>query len=175
MSTEPVETYRGVVMTRLFSALQHARFNELYYRKRASMLRKFSTSANLLSALAASTVLTGLLKEGAFGVSPVLWPALTALAAIGAAVAPVMHWDSKASQLETAAFCHGLVRDRLHQLLRELRLTEIHYGHMDREAEILAFQTGLAALDENPSDHLISKCWDQTLRELPSDQAWVIA
>ncbi|MBA3975389.1 MAG: hypothetical protein C0504_14385 [Candidatus Solibacter sp.] len=166
--------YRDIIMAQLFSDLQIARFNELYYQKRAQWHRRLSASANVISALASSAVVTALLRDSVFGWFPLLWLILAMLAAVCAAVVPILQLDTKASQLDKAAFGHAIVRDRIHKLLRDLKLSELDDVHLGRKAEIDSLRTTLGALDEPPHSSVINSCWDQVLHEYPSDQAWTV-
>lgn len=178
MASPPIrqESRRGELMTRLFHDLQIARFNELYYQRRAAWMRFLSTSANIVSAVAASAVLAHLLKEGdsLFGFGPVAWQLLTGLAALSAAVGPVLGLDGKAIQLDKAAFGHGVIRGRIHALLNDLKMAELDETHIARSKEIEALRTALSALDEPGSERVKERCWDQTLREIPSESAWTL-
>jgi len=170
------ESRRGELMTRLFSDLQIARFNELYYQRRAEWMRLLSTGANTISAIAASAVLANLLKGGnsLFGFGPAVWQLLTGLAALFAAVGPVLGLGTRATQLEKAAFGHGVVRGRIHVLLNDLKMAELDETHIARSREIEALRTALSALDERGSERVKRQCWDQTLREFPSESAWTL-
>lgn len=159
-------------MTRLFSEYQVARFNELYYQRRSNWLRRWTTGASIVSAVAASAVLASLLKDG-FGLGPSVWQVVTGLAAASAAIGPILGWEGKASQLEKAALGYGFVRDRLRHLLNDLKLSELDDTHVARAGEIRALVTALTALDETASSARLKEiCWKQTMDELPSEQAW---
>lgn len=165
------ESRRGQFMTRAFSDYQVARFNELYYQRRAAGTRTLITLANVLSALSASAVLASLLKDG-FGLGPLVWQALTGLAACSALV-PVIGFEAKATQFERAELGYGLVRARLRDLLRDLKLADLDETHFAREREIAAVRDSLAALDAEPTKRQLSEqCWRQTLEEIPSESAW---
>ena len=167
------ESRRGELMTRLFRELQVARFNELYYQKRASWFRGLATSANIIAALASSAVLTSLLSNGnLFGWGPIVWQVLTAIAAVSAASVPFCGLDGKASQMEKAALGHSILKERLRRLLGDLKLSDLENSHVAREEEIGAFRSALTSLDESPSDRLREQCWKRTLEEFPSEQAW---
>src|ERR1700687_4949548 len=117
-------------MTRLFRELQIARFNQLYYQKRACWYRRLATGANVVAALAASAVLARLLAgDKLFGWGPIVWQALTGIAAVSAAIGPILGFDGKASQMEKAALGHSILLDRLHQLLRDLKLSDLEQLH----------------------------------------------
>jgi hypothetical protein len=167
----PVDARRDEIMYCLFADLQKARFNELYYRNRAASLRRWSNLSSIISALTASSVLAGMLKEGTVGAS-VIWMLLTLAAVVTAAANPVLQWNTRAARLEQAALGHGLIHNRVHELLRDLKLSELNESHEARMREINAFGDGLAALDEKPVQRVINKCWEQALREYPADQAW---
>ena len=163
-------------MTRLFSELQIARFNELYYQRRAQWFRRLATGANIISALAASAVLASLLASDSklFGWGPAVWKILTGIAAASAAIGPILGLDVKASQMEKAALGHSILKDRLHRLLSDLKGSDLEESHLARDNEIEALGSALAALDEAPSERLRQKCWNQTLEEYPPDKAWTL-
>lgn len=161
---------RTEVMTRLFTAYQVERFNELYYQKRASQVRKQAMWAKVASALAASAALTSLLAGSPLGTT--ILQLLTAIAAISAAIGPLLGWDSKVSQLERAMLGHAIAKDRLRNLLRDLKLSELTEAHQAREAEIVALRDALTAFDEPPNQSVRDTCWKQVEKDLPSDQAW---
>lgn len=162
---------RDEVMERLFSDLQVARFNQLYYQARAKSVRRMITGANIIAALAASAAFTGLLR--ATGTTWLL-QSLTLLAAISAAIGPVLGLEDKCARLEQAALGHAIAMDRTRSLLRDLKLSELDDTHEAREREINAFGDGLSALDEEPHDSVIRSCWEKVEQELPADKAWTI-
>lgn len=165
------ESRRSAFMTRAFGDYQVARFNELYYQRRAASTRAWITRANVISALAASAVLASLLKDG-FGLGQTLWQVLTGLAAISALV-PVIGFEAKTTQFERAELGYGLVRARLRELLRDLKMAELDETFFAREREIAAIRDSLAALDAEPTKRRLSEqCWEQTLEEIPSENAW---
>jgi len=163
-------------MTRLFSELQAARFNELYYQRRGEWFRKLATGANIISALAASAVLASLLtgNSNLWGLGPIVWKILTGIAAAAAAIGPILGLDAKASQMDRAALGHSILRNRLRILLSDLKLSDLEDSHIGRDQEIQALGSALAALDEAPSEKLRDECWKQTLEDYPSDSAWNI-
>lgn len=112
---------------RLFRELQVARFNELYYQRRSDWFRRLATAANVISAVAASAALASLLAANGqlFGWGPIVWQVLTGIAAISAAVGPVLGLDVKASQMEKAALGHSILRDRLYRLLGDLKVSDL--------------------------------------------------
>lgn len=158
-------------MTRLFREFQLARFNQLYYQKRAARLRTLNTGANIIAALASSAVLAGLLADGS-GFGSILWKILTGIAATSAAIGPVLGLDEKAAQMEKAALGHSILFDRLRRLLSDLKLSDLAESHLAREQELDSVSSALSSLDETPSDKLLAKCWKQALDEFPSEQAW---
>ena len=162
---------RQEVMARLFTDLQIARFNQLYYQARAKSTKRAIMASNILAALSASVAFTQLLRN-----SGTLLPLqiLTLVAAISAAVVPVLSLEDKYSALERAALGHTIAKDRIWALLRDLKLNEIDEGHEAREREINAFRDALSALDEDPHNSLRRKCWEEVERELPADKAWTI-
>ncbi len=164
---------REEVMQRLFTDLQVERFNQLYYQKRAKTIKGLITSANVVAAVAASAALTGLLKNGQ-GVWIVVFQVLMAVAAISAAIGPVLGLEEKYSQLEKAALGHTIVKDRIWCLLRDLKLSDIGDGHEARESEIGAFRDALSALDEEPHNTVRLRCWEEVEREFPAERAWTI-
>jgi len=169
------ESQRGELMTRLFRQLQEVRFNELYYQTRSSVLRRWSIGSNIVAALSASLALAGLLKEGdLWGWGSAAWKILTLLAALSAAIGPVLGWEHRAAQLEKAALGYSIVRDRIRLLLQDLKLSDLNDEHLAREQEIEGFRCALAALDEPASEATKRRCWNRTLEELPSDKAWTI-
>lgn len=135
-----------------------------------------ATGANIVAAIAASAVLAHLLQESGslFGLGPKVWLLLTGIAALSAAVGPVLGLESKATQLEKAAFGHGVIRGRIHALLNDLKLAELDEAHIARSKEIEALRTALVAFDEKAAERVKKECWDQTLRELPSESAWTL-
>ena len=171
--TESTGALRVEVMERLFTDLQVERFNQLYYQKRAKRVKRLITLANAIAALSASGALIGLLTTGP-GVLPTLWKVLVGIAAISAAVSPLLELDTKFSRLEQAALGHTIAKDRLWQLLRDLKISEIEETHKAREAEIGAFRDALGALDEDPHDSVRRSCWEEVEREFPAEKAWTI-
>jgi len=162
---------RQEVMERLFTDLQAARFNQLYYQARATTVRRLIKWANVIAALSASAAFTGLLRGGGTGW---LLQTLMIVAAISAAVGPVLGLEDKYSQLERASLGHAIAKDRIWCLLRDLKLSDIDESHEAREREINAFRDALSALDEEPHDSIRRSCWEEVERELPSDKAWTI-
>lgn len=167
------QSRREEVMERLFIDLQRERFNQLNYQTRSSSVKRMSTWSNVIAALAASAALTGLLT-GAGGIGPRVMQVLVGLAAISAAIGPVLGLENKASQLERAALGHAIVKDRLWSLLRDLKLSDIDDTHEARIGEIAAFSDALTALDEEPHESVKRSCWATVERELPAEQAWSI-
>ena len=163
-------------MVGLFRDLQIARFNELYYQRRSASMHRWAVSANIVSAISASAVLLNLLKDGGspLGFGPGVWQLLTGLAAVSAAVGPILGWERKASQFEKASLGHGIVRERIRSLLIDLKLSALDESHRARQQEIEAVRLSLLALDEPASEKLKEKCWEQTLQEIPSDRAWTL-
>lgn len=177
VTTPPIQgSWRSDFMIRLFSDLQVARFNELYYQNRSSRMRFLARAANIVSAIAASAVLANLLRAGnaLFGWGPAVWQVLTAIAALCAAVGPIFGWEAKATQFEKAALGHAIVRERTHCLLKDLKLSEVDDTHVARSEETEALRMALAALDEPASKRVKEKCWSQTLSEFPSEAAWTL-
>ncbi|HTS77964.1 MAG TPA: hypothetical protein VMG40_17255 [Bryobacteraceae bacterium] len=169
---EPLNASRRTeVMERLFTDLQVARFNQLYYQTRSKSVRGWMKRANVIAALSASAAFTGMLKNG----GP-LWllQGFTIVAAISAAVGPVLGLEDKYAQLERASLGHAIAKDRIWSLLRDLKVSELTDSHEAREREIAAFREALSALDEEPHDSVRTKCWEQVERELPADKAWTI-
>ena len=164
---------RDEVMQRLFTDLQVERFNQLYYQKRAKTTKFRITSANVIAAIAASAAFTGLLKSGP-GLSLLVFQGLMLVAAISAAIGPVLGLEEKYAQLERAVLGHAILKDRVWCLLRDLKLSEIDDSHEAREREIAAFRDALSALDEEPHDSVRRDCWEEVERELPADRAWTI-
>jgi hypothetical protein len=176
MASPPIqqESRRGEVMTRLFGDLQIARFNELYYQRRASWMRTLATGANIVSAVAASAVLTHLLTSGGSALGLAMWQAITGAAAVFATVGPVLGLTGKVNQLDKAAFGHCVVRGRIQALLTDLKTSDLDDTHIVRSKEIEALRTALSALDERARERVKMQCWDQTLREFPSESAWAL-
>jgi hypothetical protein len=175
-TTAPIlETRREITMTRLFGELQTARFNELYYQTRASHFKRIGRWSSIVSALAASAVLANLLHDQSqlLGFGPAVWKALTLLAALAAAIGPTLGVGDKAAQMEKAALGHSIVKDRTRRLLTDLKMSpDLTAAHECRDTEIEALRQALAALDEPGNTKTRNRCWDKTLEELPSDQAW---
>jgi hypothetical protein len=171
-----VDSKRGELMVRLFRELQIARFSELYYQRRAEWFRGWATGADIISAVAASAVLANLLASNGrlFGWGPVVWQALTGIAAASAAIGPVLGLGAKASQMEKAALGQSILKDRLRRLLSDLKSSALEESHLARDKEIDAFGTALSALDEAPSEKLAEKCWKRTLEEYPPEKAWTL-
>jgi hypothetical protein len=176
ISPPSLDSKRGELMTRLFRDLQVARFNELYYQRRAHLFRFWATGANVISALAASAVLASLLASDnkLFGWGPIVWKMLTGVAAASAAIGPILGLEIKASQMEKAALGHSILKDRIRRLLSDLKGSDLHESFIARDKEIDAFASALAALDEAPSEKLREKCWNETLEEYPSEKAWTL-
>lgn len=172
-STSALISRRQEVMERLFTDLQVERFNQLYYQTRAKTTKALITFANVIAVLAASAAFTGLLKGGN-GISQFVLQVLMVIAAISAAIVPVLGLESKFSQLERAALGHAIAKDRLWSLLRDLKLSDIDDSHEVREKEITAFRDALSALDEEPHDAVRRSCWEEVKRELPAEKAWTI-
>ena len=164
------QTQREELMTRLFSDLQIARFNEVYYQKRATTMRRFSNGANIVAAISSSAVLVGLFSTVPFGVLAL--KLMTGVAALTAAIGPVLNWSSSASQFEKAALGHGIIRDRLRSILNDLKLNDLEDSHLARRTEISSFSSALTALDEPARDSLRESAWKQVMEELPSERAW---
>ena len=162
---------RDEVMERLFTDLQVARFNQLYYQARAKSVKRMITGANIIAALAASAAFTGLLRE--VGTAWLL-QLLMLLAAIFAAIGPVLGLEDRYSRLERAGLGHAIAKDRIWSLLRDLKLSELDETHEAREREINAFRDALSALDEDPHDSVRRSCWEKVEQELPADKAWTI-
>ena len=160
-------------MTRLFSELQIARFNELYYQRRSRWKRGWAIGANILAVISASAVLASLLKDG-FGYGPAVWQILTGVAAVSAAIGPALGWEIQIAQMEKAALGHSIIKERIRKLLNDLKLSDLDASHEARDDEIDAVRLALTPLDEPPRERLKEKCWLQTLRELPSEQAWAL-
>jgi hypothetical protein len=175
MQLMPLETNlgprRAELMERLFTDLQVSRFNQLYYQTRAKSVKRLITSANIIAALAASVAFTSLLRAG--GTDWLLQP-LMVLAAIFAAISPVLGLEDKYSRLERAGLGHAIAKDRIWSLLRDLKLSEIDDTHEARAHEINAFRDALSALDEEPHDSVRRSCWEEVERELPAEKAWTI-
>jgi hypothetical protein len=175
MPTLPVEinsgSRRAEIMERLFTDLQVARFNQLYYQARAKSVKRLITAANVIAALAASAAFTGLLRQGG---TAWLLQLLMVVAALFAAINPVLGLEDKYSGLERAGLGHAIARDRIWNLLRDLKLSELDDAHEAREREINAFRDALSALDEEPHDSVRRSCWDEVERELPADKAWTL-
>lgn len=161
---------RAEVMERLFMDLQVEYFNRLYYQTRASAIKFWITAFNVIAALSASVAFTGLLR--AWGEVPLV--ILMGLAAISAAIGPVLGLESLYSQLDKAALGHSIAKDRIWSLLRDLKLSEITDSHEAREGEISAFRDSLCALDEKPHDSVRRSCWEKVQRELPVEKSWEI-
>jgi hypothetical protein len=128
------------------------------------------TAANVLAALAASAAFTGLLRE----LGTVWLQSLMALAAIFAAIGPVLGLEDKYSRLERAGLGHAIAKDRIWSLLRDLKVSELDETHEAREREINAFRDAFSALDEEPHDSVRRSCWEKVEQELPADKAWTI-
>ena len=168
----PIEkSRREEFMMRLYGDLQIARFNEIYYQTRAQQARGWASRMNMLSAVASSGAFVGIIKPLPT-IGPVIPPLLTAIAAVAAACGPFLGLDAKASQFERAAFGHGLIKDRIKRLLRDLKMKDLNYEHEARDNEIEHIRSSLNALDEAGSDVIRKRAWEQTLREFPSDSAW---
>lgn len=162
------------MMTRLFRELQQARFSELYLEKCAGRLRLFANVVNAVSAISATGAVVNLLT--AANQSNYAWVALTlsSMAAIAAAAAPVLGWDSKAASYEKAAFGYRIVRERIRQLLADMKVSDVTAEQIARDAEIAAFRLAFLAVDTPDNKTMIEECWARTLEEMPSDQAWAI-
>lgn len=162
-------------MMRWFSDLQTARLNEIYYQRRAAAVRRLSWRCNVAASIAASSAVAGGLA--AFPIPGIKWilAGLALVAALLAAVVPVMGLEDEASRLEKAAMGWSLVFSRLRRLLGDLKGSELSPEHLGREAELDALRLFVYALDQQPSDTpLVKTSWDQVLRELPSEQAWTL-
>ncbi len=125
---------RQEVMERLFTDLQVERFNQLYYQTRARKTKSLITFANVVAALAASAAFTGFFR-GSAGLWQFTLQSLMVIAAISAAVGPVLGLESKFSQLERAALGHAIAKDRIWSLLRDLKVSEIDDTHEARERD----------------------------------------
>jgi hypothetical protein len=167
---------RAQFMMRLFSDLQTARYNELYYQKRADSMRCWVLRMNMFSALASAgalvTIIGAMPETLGFKPGPFIAGCLTVGAAICAAIGPVLGLESKATQLEKAGFGYCVVRSRLKRLLNTLQLEDLESSHIARDEEITAFREALSALDEAGVEKVKGDAWKQTLSELPSDSAW---
>jgi|SRR5208282_418908 len=164
---------REELMERLFMDMKVERFNELYYQIRAKTTKHLITSANIVAALAASTALTGMLRNGP-GASLIAFQLLMAVAAVSAAVGPLMGLESSYARLEKAALGHQIARGRLWSLLRDLKLSDLDGSHEARANEIGAFLDALSALDEAPRERVRRSCWEKVEREYPAEKAWTI-
>lgn len=162
---------RQEVMERLFTDLQVERFNQLYYQTRAKTLKHLIKSLHVIAVLSASAAFTELLRN-----SGALWllQGLMIVAAISAAIGPVLGLEDKYSRLEQAALGHAIAKDRMWSLLRDLKLSDIEDAHEAREREIGDFRAALSALDEKSHDSVRRSCWEEVERELPADKAWTI-
>ena len=167
----PSSSRRQEVMERLFTDLQVARLNQLYYRARAKRLKRAIMLANVIAALSASAAFTQLLRNSGNSLPLQI---LVLIAAVSAAIVPVLSLEDKYSALEKAALGHTIAYDRIWSLLRDLKLNEIDDAHEAREREINAVRDALSALDEDPHNALRRTCWEEVERELPADKAWTI-
>jgi ABC-type multidrug transport system fused ATPase/permease subunit len=172
IAVEPA-SQRQEVMERLFTDLQRERLNVLYYQARAAAVRRWIIRANIVAALAASTALGTILKSSAGAGAAVLW-VLTGLAAVSAAIVPILSLADKYARLEQAARGHTLAYERLFSLLRDLKLSEVGEAHIAREKEIEALRESLSALDEKTHERLLRSCWARVEKEIPAENAWTI-
>ena len=164
---------REVLMISLFSDLQSARMNYLYYQRRSDRSRKFALCANVVSALAGSAVLAGLVSNNIPG-GATAWLGVTGLSVVAAAVGPVFGWEKSAEKQAKAAFGFSLVHDRIKGLLRDLKLSELTSDHEARSIEITKLREALSALeDEAPDTSALQKSLDEACESYPSNEkAW---
>ena len=54
------------------------------------------------------------------------------------------------------------------------KMAELDETHIARSREIEALRTALSALDDRGSERVKRQCWDQTLHEFPSENAWTL-
>lgn len=169
--SESTPDRRAEVMCGLFNELQIARFNYLYNQELADRYAKLSKWSRIVSALAASAILAGMLSQDSIGAW--LWKGLTALAAVTAALSPILGWDRKAYAFEKAGFAYKLIHDRVKTLLQDMKLSQLTTDHEARKAEIVAIQNSLSLLEnESPRKDLIESSWARATQEYPSEDAW---
>jgi hypothetical protein len=160
-------------MEHLFTDLQVARFNQLSYQTMADRQKRFIKMTNIVAAVAASAAFAGLLRNGG-GAGLLVFQILMAIAAVSAAVSPVLGLEDKYSQFSRAAMGHAIAKDRIWALLRHLKLSDFYESHAAREREINAFRDALVVLDERANRSVKKASWEQVERELPAEKAWTI-
>ena len=161
---------RSQTMVRLFSDYQKARFAEIYFHKRASILRRHLAITKFFAAATSSAAVVGVFASVPFGDAAL--KILVVAAALAAIANLVKNWDATAARYEKAALGYSIVRDLLNRLLGDIKRGDLMDEHSARASEIDAMSTALTALDDAPDDKLILLAWEQTERELPSDKAW---
>lgn len=175
MSTESVvqevEDRRTVVMYKVLQDLQEAHYNRLYALTRSSRVRFQMKCCNMVAALAASAALAGLFSS-AGGMWLFVWKGLTGVAAVLAAVGPVLGWDAYAAQMEKSAMGHSMLADRFRVLLSDLRLSPLDDSHEARLRDLYELRNAMSSLDEAPDEATQAQCWRKTLEQIPSEGAW---
>jgi len=162
------------MLVRLFGDLQVARYNEIYYQLRGSSKRRAAKYLKVLSAVASSAALLGMLKAIP-AIGELVAAMLVAGAASAAAIGPIFGLESQAAQYEKAAMGHAIVRERIKGLLRDLKVREAFDAECEgRLVEIAGFTSVLVALDDNGVAAVKERAWKQTLEEYPSESAWSI-
>lgn len=172
-SMNPPPTLRSEVMEHLFTDLQISRFNQLYYQTMADRQKRFIKASNIVAALAASAALAGLLRDRG-GAGLLVFQILMGIAAVSAAVSPILGLEDKYPQFSRAAMGHAIAKDRIWALLRDLKVSDFDETHAAREREINAFRDALVVLDERANRSVKESCWSQVERELPAEKAWSI-
>jgi hypothetical protein len=167
------QNQREELMVRLFGDLQRARFNELYYQSRAASMQGWARALNMVAALAASgAFITLLMQSSPYG--PLVAKTLAGVAVAIGVIRPFLDLESKQVCFEKAALGHSVARNRLAELLRDLKLKDLDDTHRARAGEIDAWKLALSALDEPPHKKTREAAWNTMLLELPADKAWDI-
>ena len=169
-----LDSLRDEMLVRLFRDLQVARYNEVYYHMMASSKRRSARNIKILSAIASSAALLGMLK--AIPMIGELFSAILVAAAAGAgAIGPILGLDAKATQYEKATMGHAIVRERIKCLLGDLKVKQSFDEACEaRMREIGSVTSVLMALDDASTATVKEKAWKQTLEEYPSESAWTI-
>lgn len=162
-------------IVQIYDLHRTAMINVRYYGRRASVLATQHRRFEIIAAVAASTTLGGLLSASA--ASHWMWIVISGLAALAAAISPVLKLGERVAEMEKLHFAYTQVFYSVDQLVNDIRANDGLDDGLRHAARVLFQQySSLGPQDEiDPNPALLAEAQSAVEKQFPAEGYWLPA
>lgn len=159
----------------LYDRIRSTRLSCKYYGRRLRRLERHNFWLEVILGVSASTaVASSVVWKTAVGQG--VWQALTFVAALVAVVKPMLHLTKKMKEFESQLSAYRLLEAEFLEVKAAVEQRQKFDGTMQAEVKrIIGRERALVAKNPDSVEDatLLNKCWQEVLRELPTESFYI--